>query len=95
MSYTKGPWGCSPQSGKNGQCFDAQVWDSDGLNLATIESTKDPKEASSNAKLIAAAPELLAMIECIAKANECEVSGGFLTYEESDEIHALIAKAKS
>lgn len=56
---TKGPWTYSPQKGIIGHCHMAQVWDSNGRNLAEIQPTNDETEASANAQLIRKAPEIL------------------------------------
>ena len=52
---TPGPWDWSPQKGKPGGSYLAQVWASDGDSLATLESRPNSTEASANARLIAAA----------------------------------------
>jgi len=57
--YTKLEWQYSPMKGTINNCFAAQVWDSNGFSLATISSRYGEEEATANAKLIAAAPELL------------------------------------
>lgn len=62
---TKGEWGYSPQTesvvkdGKIIGCNQSQVWDGEGKSLAIIEPTLNEETATNNAKLIAAAPELL------------------------------------
>lgn len=60
--FTKGKWTFSPMKGTHGHCFAAQVWDEEGHNLATIETKNGAIEASANAKLIAAAPEMFNLI---------------------------------
>ena len=61
--FTPGPWTFSPQNGGKGCCLAAQVWGSDGSSLAFIETTEDPEEATSVARLIAAAPDLYEALE--------------------------------
>lgn len=65
--HTKGEWDYSPMKGQVMHCTCAQVWDSEGKNLAVIDSRYGEEEATANAKLIAAAPELL---EACMKAIE-------------------------
>lgn len=67
--HTPGPWEYSPQSGTVGHCFCAQVWGSDGRNLATLEATVDEAEATANAKLIAESPVMLEVVRIIAGAT--------------------------
>lgn len=59
MKHTKGPWSFSPMRGQAGHCIMAQVWDDEGNNLCSIDTRYGEDKASANAKLIAAAPELL------------------------------------
>jgi len=56
---TPGPWDYSPQDGPPGHCINAQVWNEDGDCVAVIESLPSVEEANANARLIAAAPDLL------------------------------------
>ena len=55
---TQGEWVATGQSGTPGHCFVAQVFGNAGP-VANIESTEDPAIATANARLIAAAPDLL------------------------------------
>ena len=55
----KSPWTHSTQVGVPAHCFCAQVWDADGVSVATIEPTTDPADATATARLFAAAPDLL------------------------------------
>jgi hypothetical protein len=55
-----GEWFYSPQDGEPGHCLVPQIWTSSEDNyIASIRPTDDPKVATANAKLMAAAPELL------------------------------------
>lgn len=69
---TDAPWSCSEQQGTKGHCFQAQIWDSDGDSLATIEPTVFEKYATSDAQFIAAsrniAPDLIRVIELAEEA---------------------------
>ena len=60
--HSKGNWTFSPMKGAQNHCCMAQVWDANGFNLASIDSRYGEVEATANAKLIAAAPDLLAAI---------------------------------
>ena len=73
---TKGEWSFSKQQGGIRSCFQAQVWDEDGNNLAIIEATLGSSESTANAKLIAAAPELLQALEFLKKEYEQLVDCG-------------------
>jgi len=66
MKYTPGPWSYSPAVPN--RSFTAQVWDSTGQALATMDTVDD--EATANARLIAAAPELLQAIEMCLNAAD-------------------------
>jgi hypothetical protein len=52
----------------------AQVWGPDGKSLATLESTTAPSVATANARLIAAAPELL---EALKASNGFLLAAGY------------------
>ena len=56
----------SEQKGPPGHCFGAQVWGPDGQSVAVIESTDDPANATSFARLFALSPRLLAFARDIA-----------------------------
>ena len=51
-------WTYSGQKGIPGHCHMAQVW-ANGKNLAEIEPTENEEEATANARLMAAAPDML------------------------------------
>jgi hypothetical protein len=74
--HTPGPWNFSPGSDSHQQ---AQVWREDGK---TIAITYDD-EGSANARLIAAAPELLAALH-----QACNLT----LDEESDTAHAAFLR---
>jgi len=59
VASMRSPWACSRQSGAPGQCVPAKVWDVDGNCLAKIEATHYEDVATANARLMAAAPQLL------------------------------------
>ena len=88
--HTPGPWDYSDQTGSRKHCYLGQVWDSEGESLAVLDSTTDPAVATANARLIAAAPDLLAACEdAIRLLDEHRMRG--LTYDTLDEA---IKKAK-
>jgi len=70
---TPGPWDYSPQDGEAGHCICAQVWGEDGEAVATMNSNRGQAEASANAQLVAATPNLLSaakrMLEAV-KSND-------------------------
>jgi hypothetical protein len=60
-AHTPGPWSAVPCKGAF--CIES---DADALTIASIEvlhSVRDAKEQQANARLIAAAPELLAIVK--------------------------------
>jgi len=90
VTHTPGPWSFSPQKGTRGHCYMAQVWGPDGNNLATIESTQDAEEATANARLISAAPDLLEAAKHAAMEWRLH---GQLT-DSCRELEAALAKAE-
>jgi hypothetical protein len=84
--HTPGPWYCRPVNHPDPEvyaCYEIQV-DSDGVFI---------DEAAANARLIAAAPEMLSLLKrlrvwiCIdERASDCKVTW--------DEYFAVIAKAE-
>jgi hypothetical protein len=55
----RSPWTFAPQIGNEEACFTAQVFNVDGNSIATMEATNDDNVATANARLMAAAPQLL------------------------------------
>ena len=100
MQPTPGPWDWSPQKGKPGECYQAQVWRPDGDSLATIESGP---EANANARLVAAAPEMRAALHNLVEAaedaaevlehNVCEADAQMLR-DEMQAARKALRKAK-
>ncbi|GEM_PF-976347 len=71
-SHTPGPWKVERAQGKRGQLYiwmDGEYWG--GHAIATVHD-RVPESASANARLIAAAPELLEALETILAT--CNVS---------------------
>jgi len=94
--HTKGKWTSSPQiktlivNNEIRGCHQAQVWDSNGKSLATIEPTKDESIASANGKLIAVAPEMLEALLSIRRHGLIEKDG----YEKAVKtLNEVIKKA--
>jgi hypothetical protein len=64
--FTPGPWSSSPQDGKPGHCFCAQVWDGNGNSLARVEPTDNEQEASASAFLMGKSPEMYDLLRRMA-----------------------------
>jgi len=73
--FTKGVWEFSPMCGIQGHCLMAQVWDSNGFNLCSIDDRYGEEEATANAKLIAAAPDLFDALDNLLFLHGCEQEG--------------------
>lgn len=89
MSHTPGPW--IVESGDSTSKF---IYDNKGEDgylgaLATVEHG-DPEELEANARLIAAAPELLAALETLLAS----VDGHRVTIGDCTQAAKAIAKAK-
>lgn len=62
--HTPGPWSCSTSSDTDRHRFEAQVWDANGRALAFFDYGRTiGEEADANARLIAAAPDLLESLQ--------------------------------
>lgn len=55
----RSPWTFSEQIGNEEACFTARVFNVDGNTIAKMEATHDDSVATANARLMAAAPQLL------------------------------------
>lgn len=90
---TQGEWVATEQSGTPGHCFVAQVFGHAGP-VARIEPTEDPAIATANARLIAAAPDLLeACLAFLARYDNHMVAADLLFSDVADTARAAIAKA--
>jgi hypothetical protein len=95
MKHTRGPWHVAQQSYRNAQTGRAGVhyWieSTPGLSLKTDSSSSD--EAEGNARLMAAAPDLLAACERMLRELKLFVEAE----DEEDDVcemaRAAIAKA--
>ena len=74
--HTPGPWDVEPKGSRH------FVDGADGLTVAYLDrvGVRERAEIEANARLIAAAPELLAALECILKRYE---SAGVQCYPEA------------
>lgn len=98
-AHTPAPWSTHGQAIYSGKTYVAQCWDETSRELPeyadAIEKTTVPDnaaEAQANARLIAAAPELLAMIQRLL--GLCELNMDNMedeTREAIDDAEALIA----
>lgn len=89
MSYTKGPWGWTHNSGNYGHT----VFSRDIVIAKTPEhkDDKDHDENQANAALIAAAPELLEACKEFVRKVECGEARSKRSYAQ---MKAAIAKAE-
>ena len=89
MKHTPGPW----IQGPTDEDWTCSVRDADGLSVAWCDSFP-PEQSHANARLIAAAPEMLTMLKNILEAhNTCGYSNTF-SPAGWEELKALIEKAE-
>lgn len=81
--HTKGEWEHTSMKGTEGHCFCAQVFDGEGNSLCHIDSRYGEKEATANAKLIAASPELL---------EACKAARAVFDSQGIDQTHSIVGK---
>ncbi len=87
MAHTKGPW-------KVGGKFGTMVMDSDGANIvAEVWSVNGVDQGKLDARLIAAAPELLDALKSLALWRDTEGSIMMLA-EVVEQARVVIAKAE-
>lgn len=91
--HTPGPWSSSCQKGQPGHCFAAQVWDDNGDALASVRSTVDPRQATADALLIAASPDLLDACTSFLRAWHGAWPIGLEAFEKFDEVHRKCSQA--
>lgn len=65
VAEMRSPWTFAPQIGDKEACFTGRVFNVDGNCIATMEATSDDSVATANARLMAAAPELLKACETL------------------------------
>lgn len=91
MSYTKGPWRYSLEPQPNG----CPIIGANGLMIAMLaHSANKPEEkeaALANARIIAAAPEMLEALEEILRANHDDF---YLPFGLQSMIEKAVDKAK-
>lgn len=81
--HTPGPW--QTQDVGHGHCIDPNIaW-------VGLTSKQAPEETAANARLIAAAPELLAALQMIETDKDGD---GFICKEAMDMVRHAIAKAE-
>ena len=85
--FRKGPWRVYDCRGYDETSHEFSVVDKEGWNIADVTDMIESEENKANAALIAAAPEMYAMLETLLN-----------DYEEGSIVHgqisALLAKAR-
>lgn len=90
MSFTPGPWSCSHITGNGlGGSYDHHEIRVNGNTFCTIYGDRSD-QAKANARLIAAAPELLEALEAIIE----DIDSEFGTDYEYANARTVIAKAR-
>ena len=90
--HTPGPWTVAGPSG------DLEIWSREAhKSIAFLASYPDPANEAANARLIAAAPELLEALEGLMEWRE-EIRADLRLHTSPDALlakaHAAIAKAR-
>ena len=85
-THTPGPWIAKPTAGHeiHGQ---SAVYGPDGKDIAIVY------DGAANARLIASAPELLAILQRIIDRATAPLSDGGIDYSDVDAARAAIAAA--
>ena len=78
--------------GTPGHCFAAQVWDSEGLNIASIDSRYGARKATKYARLFASSPDMYEALKAFIE----NVDNWLKTGEPADKetSKAIYDKAK-
>ncbi len=87
----RSPWTFAPQVGDEECCFTAQVFSVDGNSIATMESTPHESVATANARLMAAAPQLLQSL--LHAMTLLRVAGFSLNGTATDKMREAIESA--
>jgi hypothetical protein len=86
--HTPGPWGCDWTSHHS---HDYRLQQPNGAPLRLVVEANDHNEQRANARLIAAAPDLLAALEVVREYMDHAADQ--FSYEDIVQIRAAIAKA--
>jgi len=90
---TPGPWDFSPQTGAEGHCYQAQVWGPDGDEVAAVTTTAPRFNATANARLMAAAPDLLEAAKKMR--SRLKYADPYVVPDDAmEDLKAAIAKAE-
>ncbi len=101
MKHTPGPWGTDPEIKHSGdEIYICSMTEKDGDWPVIAKMTReelfirDPVEIKANARLIAAAPELLKELKLALGYFESRLAGGSKVQMQIDRINKAIAKAE-
>lgn len=88
MKHTPGPWFRKPGANDNGAIHGGE----DKRGVASVHFQEDPERYEANARLIAAAPELLKIVQKFVNALNTNYSASTMNYEfGADARHLLRA----
>lgn len=92
MTHTKGPWTASEHGAYGDYNGNSIVILGDDLRIAVVLGY-DNEETQANARLIAAAPELLEAVQALIDWNEAQTKLSF--YDRMEQFNAAMDKARA
>ena len=90
MAHTPGPWAAYPPEFTDGKCWTVQT--DSGMTVRVCGG--DTPENGGNARLIAAAPELLALLNRMVQYVDEYPTGGYHMNDVLKQCRDTIAKAE-